>query len=236
MVQRSLMHGDAAFVQRDFIGRGLSFRPCRCISCARRDSDRSCVSRRGIGSTRAPTERSLRVHNLRKQVIPPSSVPLPKQWPNHAKTAFLSAVALAHQAMVWSVSWCVNSRIERVRVIGEKEQLKAEVAMLKEELRIKNARLDRIPAASRPHYPPTERLAILALKAMRGWNNTQAAKAFHLCDATIASWLTRIEETGPGALVQTPVPVNKFQTLWASWSSSSRPPAQPWEKSVSRRC
>jgi transposase InsO family protein len=45
---------------------------------------------------------------------------------------------------------------------------------------------------------------------MRGWNNTQAAKAFHLCDATIASWLTRIEETGPGALVQTPVPVNKF--------------------------
>jgi len=143
-------------------------------------------------------------------VIPPSSIPLPKQWPNHAKTAFLCAVALAHQAMVWSVSWCVNSRIERVRLIGENEQRKAEVSMLEEELRIKNARLDRIPAASRPHYPPTERLAILALKAMRGWNNTQAAKAFHLCDATIATWLTRIEETGPGALVQTPVPVNKF--------------------------
>ena len=143
-------------------------------------------------------------------MIPPSSVPLPKQWPNHAKTAFLCAVALAHQAMVWSVSWCVNSRIERVRLIGENEHLKAEVAMLKEELRIKNARLDRIPAASRPHYPPAERLAILALKATRCWNKTQAAKAFHLCDATIASWLARIEETGPGALVQTPVPVNKF--------------------------
>ena len=143
-------------------------------------------------------------------MIPPSSIPLPKQWPNQAKTAFLCAVALAHQAMVWSVSWCINSRIGRVRLIGENEQLKAEVAMLKEELRIKNARLDRIPAASRPHYPPTERHAILALKAMRGWNNTQAAKAFHLCDATVASWLARIEETGSGALVQTQVPVNKF--------------------------
>jgi predicted RNA polymerase sigma factor len=75
---------------------------------------------------------------------------------------------------------------QRGRLIGENQQLKAEVAMLKEELRIKDTRLYRIPAASRPHYPPTERLAILALKAMRGWNNTQAAKAFHVCDATIA--------------------------------------------------
>lgn len=65
--------------------------------------------------------------------------------------------------MVWSLSWCVNSRIERVRLIGENQQLKAEVAMLKEERRIKNARLYRIPAAIRPHYPSTERLALLAL-------------------------------------------------------------------------
>ena len=47
--------------------------------------------------------------------------------------------------MVWSVSLCVNLRIERVHLVGENEQLKAEVAMLKEELRIKNAQLDRIP-------------------------------------------------------------------------------------------
>jgi hypothetical protein len=92
-----------------------------------------------------PTGRSLRLHNSREQVIPLSSVPLPKQWHNHAKTAFLCAVALAHQAMVWSVSWCVNSHIERVRLIDENEQLKVKVAILKEELRIKNARLAVVP-------------------------------------------------------------------------------------------
>jgi hypothetical protein len=30
-----------------------------------------------------------------------------------------------------------------------------------------------IPAHRRPHYPPTERMAILQLKAARGWNQVQ---------------------------------------------------------------
>jgi hypothetical protein len=30
-----------------------------------------------------------------------------------------------------------------------------------------------IPAHRRPHYPPTERMAILELRAARGWNQVQ---------------------------------------------------------------
>jgi hypothetical protein len=72
------------------------------------------------------------------------------------------------------------------------------------------ARMARIAPANRPHYPPTERLAILALKAARGWNNAQTARAFLLTDMTIASWLKRIDESGSDALVRLPEPVNRF--------------------------
>ena len=45
-------------------------------------------------------------------------------------------------------------------------------------LRIKDARLVRIPPRNRPHYPPAGRLAILALRAARGWNTSQTAARF----------------------------------------------------------
>jgi len=57
---------------------------------------------------------------------------------------------------------------------------------------------------------PAERLAILALKAARGWNNAQTARALLVTAATIASWLRRLAEAGPDELVQLPRPVNRF--------------------------
>ncbi len=138
------------------------------------------------------------------------SISLPQAWPDSVKSAFVCAVALARAAVVETRSWCINSRIARVRLAAENERLKSEIAMLSEELRIKDARVGAIPAARRPHYPPSERLAILALKAARGWNNAQTARAFLLTADTIASWLKRLAEAGPDALVQLPRPVNRF--------------------------
>lgn len=66
--------------------------------------------------------------------------------------------------------WCADSPLRRVRLSAECERLRSEVALLREELRIKDARLALIPARERPQYPPAERLAILALRAARGWN------------------------------------------------------------------
>jgi len=56
-------------------------------------------------------------------------------------------------------------------------------------------------------------MAILEVKAARGWSLEQTAKAFLLTAATIASWMGRVDEQGPAALVQLPVPVNKFPDL-----------------------
>jgi transposase-like protein len=62
----------------------------------------------------------------------------------------------------------------------------------------------------RPHYPPTERLAILKLKAARGWSLEQTARVFQVTAPSIASWRGRLNEDGPDALVQMQTPVNRF--------------------------
>jgi predicted RNA polymerase sigma factor len=77
-------------------------------------------------------------------------------------------------------------------------------------MRIQDVRMARIAPHQRPLYPPTERMAILEVKVARGWSLEQAAKAFLVTAATIASWMGRVDEQGPAALVQLPEPVNKF--------------------------
>jgi transposase InsO family protein len=137
-------------------------------------------------------------------------IPLPASWPPHARSALLHAIALGHFGLVYIRSWCENSPIARVRLAGENERLKSEVALLREELRIKDARLLRIPPRKRPQYPPEERLAILALRAARTWNAEETARRFFVTGTTIAAWMRRLDEEGADALVQTPVPVNRF--------------------------
>ena len=119
-------------------------------------------------------------------------------------------MSLAHYALVHTRSWAANGSTERARLSAKCDQLDHEVRLLRDEIRIKDARLARIPASRRPHYPPTERLGILELRALRGWSLAQTAKVFQVTPATIASWFTRLDEEGPAALVRTPVPVNKY--------------------------
>ncbi len=90
------------------------------------------------------------------------------------------------------------------------DRLSSEILLLREEIRIKDARLAKIHSRRRPYYPPTERMAILELKAARGWSLAQTARAFLVEPDTIASWLKRIDDTATHALVQLHEPVNKF--------------------------
>ena len=90
---------------------------------------------------------------------------------------------------------------------AENDRFQAEVALLKEEIRIKDARLLCWDPRKRPQYPPTERMAILELRAARSWSKQKTADAFHLTAATITTWMRRLDESGPDALVQLPEPV-----------------------------
>ena len=153
--------------------------------------------------------------------MPTSSfaVPLPSSWPEHAKAATLHVISLAHFALTQVRGWAANSPIHRVRLTAELDQLNSEVAMLREEIRIKDARMATLAPHRRPHYPPSERMAILQLMAARGWSKAQTGRRFLVTDDTVASWNGRIEEDGPGALVNATVPVNKFPDFVAAMVS-----------------
>ncbi len=137
-------------------------------------------------------------------------LPLPKGWQENTKRAMVCLTAMAHYALVGVRGWAVDSRIQRVRLQSQLEQTHQEIALLTEELRIKDARMRRIPAHQRPHYTPEERLAIMELKAMRNLSTTQAAGRFLVGQPTIGAWQRRLDETGPDALLKMSTVVNRF--------------------------
>ncbi len=137
-------------------------------------------------------------------------VALPKQWPKYVRSAIVHTISLAHTALTVTRSAAANSWNARVRLKVENQRLRQEISLLEEELRIKDARMRRVPAHHRPYYSPHERLAILELRAARGWSMVQAAKRLLLTTATIGNWMRRLDEQGTAGLVQVPVPVNRF--------------------------
>ncbi len=135
---------------------------------------------------------------------------MPKGWPASVKSAVIHTVALAQYVAVFTRSWAADCPIARVRLKAKLDRANQEIANLREEMRIKDARMASIPPHRRPQYPPTERMAILELKAARCWSLERTAKAFLVTAATISSWMRRLDEEGPDALVQLRQPVNKF--------------------------
>lgn len=137
-------------------------------------------------------------------------IPLPKQWPARVKSAMLQVISLAQFATAYTRGWAANCGIERIRLRAERDRALEEAAWMREARGIKDARMARIAPSRRPHYAPTERLAILELRAAQGWSLEQTARVFQVSAATIASWMKRVDEEGPDALVQLPAPVNRF--------------------------
>jgi predicted RNA polymerase sigma factor len=125
---------------------------------------------------------------------------LPKSWPRHVKSAVLHTISLAHYAIVRARGWAAGSAGSQERFSAENERLRDECALLREEMRIKDLRMAQIPPHKRPRYRPGERMAILELRAARGWSIKQTADTFLITQATVSSWMRRINEKGPDAL------------------------------------
>ena len=102
--------------------------------------------------------------------------PLPKGWTKHVRAAVLHVISLAQYAAVYSRSWAVDSLNGRVRLRAELDRAHQEIALLREALRIKDARMAQMAPLRRPHYPPAERMAILELRAARGWSLQETAE------------------------------------------------------------
>jgi hypothetical protein len=69
---------------------------------------------------------------------------LPRARPRRVRLAMLYIISLAQYAVAYTRSWAANSPIARQRLKAKKDELIQEVALLKEEIRIKDARIRRI--------------------------------------------------------------------------------------------
>ena len=86
-------------------------------------------------------------------------IPLPKGWKKPVQSAVLHVLFLAQYAAVYTRGWAADSTNARVRLKAELDRANQELLLLREEIRIKDARLAWIDPHRRPHYPPTDRMA-----------------------------------------------------------------------------
>ena len=138
------------------------------------------------------------------------TLPLPPQWPQLAADALVHAVAMARIAIAQVHGGFAGSPIARIRLRSQNERLRSELAQIREQVRIKDARLARIPAKSRPRYLPQERHAIMVLRAAAGWSAAETARLFLVTPPTIADWGKALQDDTRSTLVAMATPVNRF--------------------------
>ena len=71
----------------------------------------------------------------------PPTIPLPKSWTKHVRTAMLHVISLAQYATAYTRSWAADSTNGRMRIKAENDRSQQELLLLREEMRIKDARL-----------------------------------------------------------------------------------------------
>ena len=123
-------------------------------------------------------------------MAPRHQIRLPKQWPSHVKSGILHAVSLASVALSYARGRATGERRLRARL----EQAHTELALLREELGIKDSRWERSHSRRRPHYTPIQRMRILQLRAARGWTLDKAARVFLVDEQTLFEWMSRLDE------------------------------------------
>ena len=128
----------------------------------------------------------------------------------YIRTAVIHVISLARLALIAARGQAARSRKAHARLRAELEAARGENALLERELEIKDLRMSRVQARERPHYRPAERLAILELRAARGWSRRETARRFLLQPATVAAWVGRADECGAGALLESPAPANRL--------------------------
>lgn len=121
--------------------------------------------------------------------MPRQPLRLPKQWPKHVKSAILHAVAMASVAVAFARGRETGNR----RRLAQLDQAMTEIALLREELAIKDGRWRRTHTRRRPHYTPIERLRILQVRAARGWTIEKTANEFLLDAQTLLGWMGRLD-------------------------------------------
>jgi len=132
---------------------------------------------------------------------------LPQHWRKSLRSSVLHAISLAAAALTTAWARAGTCRASPQRAAAGADRLRTELALVREELDIKDERWRRAPARRRPHYGPVQRMRILELRALRGWTVEETARRFLVTEMTLQNWMRRLDE---GTLIRTAEPVNRF--------------------------
>ncbi len=110
----------------------------------------------------------------------------PRSWKRRVKSSMLHAISLARYCMASIQGKAATSRSPRACLQARIDQFEQDNSLLQEELRIKDARMLRLSPHRRPYYASIERMAILELRAARGWTAAKTAERFQVTEVTIA--------------------------------------------------
>ena len=117
------------------------------------------------------------------------SIRLPKDWHSHVRCAVLNVIGIVQRATpAGREALIANGDAKDARI----HQLESEVAMLREELRINGARMQRVP----PH-----RLTVVVSRAIRSSLRSIATKAIDICPSSgLDAWHERDDARTAGAI------------------------------------
>lgn len=141
-------------------------------------------------------------NNESSQCTPTES--LPGGWTKRVNSAVLQVIALAQFSLAMARGQPAGGQHKGTVAV---DRLRQELALLEEEHRLLRDRFALLAPHKRPHYTSVERLAILELRAARGWSVEQTAKRSLVSSETISGWCRRLDDN---ALVQRAEPVNRF--------------------------
>jgi putative transposase len=102
-------------------------------------------------------------------------------------------------------------------MMAERDHAHGESELLRRELEVFRAQREALKPHRRPDYPPEQRLAILQIMRLRGWNAVVTAKRFVLHPNTVRAWVQTVEgRRDPGRLLGD-VPWNRIHdgVRWA---------------------
>jgi transposase InsO family protein len=139
-----------------------------------------------------------------------NEIPLPDSWQPLVRKAMIHTVSLAQCTMMVTRGWGEYHHRDDVREAAKADKHENKWALQNRQLNLIKSRFNRIPGKKRPYYLPAERMDILMIKAANNWNLKQTAEAFMIEEATISSWIKRLDEEGTNALVKINEPVNKY--------------------------
>ena len=108
-----------------------------------------------------------------------SQLSVPMQWSSCIKSAFIHTISLA--SAVFNSACVLGSKRKstNTRQNAELAQAYQEIALLREEMEIKDKRFQRIAPHRRPYYP-IQRMQILKLRAAGRWSVSQTEKAIYM--------------------------------------------------------